>query len=138
MTKSAVEVAHALHQALEAGQHGAQLKGLFTEDAFTIEHPNPIRPRGGRSDLQKMLAASEAGAGLLREQRYQVHSALDHGDLAIFRLTWTGVIAKDAGPFRAGQVLTAQIAQFIQVRDGRIASIETYDCYPPFDPPAPA
>lgn len=48
------------------------------------------------------------------------------------RSTWTGEIATDAGPFRAGQQLTAHVAQFIDVRDGRIASIETYDCYEPF------
>jgi len=42
------------------------------------------------------------------------------------------VIARAAGPFREGQVLTAHIAQFIESQDGRVASIETFDCYEPF------
>jgi ketosteroid isomerase-like protein len=47
-------------------------------------------------------------------------------------LTWTAVVARNIGPFREGQVLTAHIAQFIETRDGRVASIETFDCYEPF------
>jgi ketosteroid isomerase-like protein len=43
-----------------------------------------------------------------------------------------GIAASDAGPFRAGQELTAYIAQFVMVRDRRIVEIETYDCYEPF------
>jgi ketosteroid isomerase-like protein len=78
-----------------------------------------------------MLEASQSGASLLESQHYDVQSALEVGDTAIVRLTWTGVIARAVGPFRAGQVLTAHVAQFITAVEGRIASIETYDCYEP-------
>ena len=50
------------------------------------------------------------------------------------RLTWTGVGARAVGPFREGQTLTAHIAQFVETRDERIATIETFDCYEPFQP----
>jgi ketosteroid isomerase-like protein len=129
---SPLTVARALHAALEAGKHGLELRQLFTDDCTTLEHPNLIKPRGGSADLDHMLAASSAGADLLAKQNYGVRSAIEHGDMAILRLVWTGVIARAAGPFRAGQVLTAHIAQFIRVRDGKVASIETYDCYEPF------
>lgn len=125
-------IARALHAALEAGKHGEALRELFTDDAKTLEHPNLIKPRGAQAPLAQMLAASTAGAGLLAQQRYEVRSAIDTGDTAVLRVTWTGTIARDVGAFRAGQVLTAHIAQFITVRDGRIASIETFDCYEPF------
>jgi hypothetical protein len=132
MASSPISVARALHAALESGHHGEALRVLFTDDARTREHPNLIKPRGGETELAQMLAASSAGAGLLAKQSYDVHSALEVGPLAILRLTWTGVVARDMGPFRAGQVLTAKIAQFIETRDGRVASIDTYDCYEPF------
>jgi len=127
-----LDLVHALHRALEAGQSGAELRALFTEDAKTLEHPNSIKPTGAVSPLERMLAASEAGKRLLSRQTYAVQHELEHGNLVVCRLTWTGVIAESAGPFRAGQVLTAHIAQFIETRDGRIASIETFDCYEPF------
>lgn len=127
-----LESARALHAALEAGLHGEALRPLFTEDAQTVEHPNLVKPRGGKSSLEEMLAASSAGAGLLTSQRYDVHSALELEDSVVLRLTWTGVVARAVGPFRAGQVLTAHIAQFVKVRDSRVSFIETFDCYEPF------
>ena len=36
------------------------------------------------------------------------------------------------GPFAAGRQLTAHVAQFVTVRDQKITSVETYDCYEPF------
>lgn len=127
-----VHVARALHSALESGRHGSQIEALFTPDAVTTEHPNAISPQGRTIELHDILAGSAAGAALLAHQHYDVHDAFATGDLAVLRLTWTGVIAADRGPFRAGQELTAHIAQFVRVQDGRIASIETYDCYEPF------
>jgi ketosteroid isomerase-like protein len=122
----------ALHRALEAGQHGAALAHLFTDDAVTIGHPSLINPRGWRVERDGMLANSSAGANLLSRQTYDVRSVIEHGQTVVVRLLWTGTIARDEGPFHAGQQLTAHVAQFIEVRDGRIASIETYDCYEPF------
>jgi hypothetical protein len=132
MNDSPLLAARALHAALEAGKHGAELRPLFTEDARIIEHPNLIKPTGAVTELERMLAASTTGAGLLAKQTYDVRSAVEIGNTAILRLTWTGVIARAVGPFRQGQVLTAHIAQFIESRDGRVASIETFDCYEPF------
>lgn len=132
MDRSPIAIARALHMALEAGEHGEALRSLFTDDAVTLERPNLVKPAGATSQLDQMLRASTAGAGLLSKQRYSVHSALEQGSIAVLRLTWTGEIARDVGPFHAGQRLTAHIAQFVETRDGRIAHIETYDCYEPF------
>lgn len=127
-----IAIAQALHRSLEAGEHGEALRRHFHPSAYTVERPNAIKPAGARSTLDEMLAASTAGARLLREQRYDVHSAIASGDTAILRLTWTGVIGVDAGPFRAGQELVAHIAQFVETDGERITSTETYDCYEPF------
>jgi ketosteroid isomerase-like protein len=135
MDESPIAIARRLHAALEAGQQGEDLRHLFTDDATTLEHPNLIKPTGATSDLAQMLAASTAGAGRLSSQRYEVRDALESGDLAVLRVRWTGVIARDIGPFREGQRLTAHIAQFVRIRDGRVAAIETYDCYEPLDRP---
>ena len=131
-----VRVVRALHAALESGRHGVDIEALFTPDAVTTEHPNSIAPQGRTIGIAEILAGSTAGTALLARQQYDVHDAFANGDLAVVRLTWTGVIAADRGPFRAGQELTAHIAQFVRVRDGRIASIETYDCYEPLTPAA--
>lgn len=132
MPDTPTAIALRLYAAIEAGKHGPELAAFFTEDAGTLEHPNLIKPRGAQVALEAMLAASAAGAGLLSRQSYDVRSTLDVGSLAIVRLRWTGIIARAVGPFREGQELVAHIAQFIDTRDGRVASIETFDCYEPF------
>jgi hypothetical protein len=133
MTSDPIATASSLHRALEAGTHGEELRALFHPSAHTIEHPNALKPSGARTPLEQMLAASAAGAGMLSTQRYEVFSAIAVGNLAILRLTWTGVISRDVGPFHAGQELIAHIAQFVETDDDLITSIETYDCYEPFD-----
>lgn len=130
--RSPTDTARALYAAIESGQHGASLTAFFTEDARTTEHPNLIKPKGAEVDLAAMLRASEAGAGLLARQRYEIRSIAEVGPMVVVRLTWSGVIARALGPFREGQLLRAHIAQFIETRGERIASIETYDCYEPF------
>ncbi|MBB1151644.1 nuclear transport factor 2 family protein [Amycolatopsis dendrobii] len=133
MADDPVALATSLLRALEAGQCGEDLREHFAPTASTVEHPNRLKPEGARANLDQMLAASEAGAGLMSSQRYEVRSAVAAGDTAILRLTWSGVIARDAGPFRRGDELVAHIAQFVETAGGAITSIETFDCYEPFD-----
>lgn len=130
---SPLELALSLHDDLMAGRHGEHLRYLFTADALTIEHPNPLKPRGGAMRLEEMLAGSTAGATLLKRQKYEVHQAVENGNEVVLRLTWTGEIGVDAGRFAAGQQLRAHIVQFIRTHEGRIREIETYDCYEPFE-----
>lgn len=133
---SALELAQSLHEALESGRHGEDLRPLFADDAVTIEHPNLLKPTGARMQLEEMLAGSSAGAELMARQRYDIHQAVENDDEVVLRLTWTGVVARDVGPFIKGQELRAHIVQFIRSRHGRIREIETYDCFEPFHPTA--
>lgn len=133
MARDPIAVATALLRALEAGRRGEDLRKYFAPSASTTEHPNRLKPEGARTTLDQMLAASDVGAGLLSSQRYDVRSAVAVGDTAILRLTWSGVIARDAAPFRHGDELVAHIAQFVETTGGLITSIETFDCYEPFD-----
>jgi len=83
MADTPLQIARALHRALEAGRSGAELRALFTGDARTIEHPNLIKPAGGVVTLERMLAASATGAELLARQSYSVHHELELGSLAV-------------------------------------------------------
>ena len=85
-----------------------------------------------QAGLEQMAAASAIGSRLLSEQKFDVFSEMVVDETAIVRLTWTGTVAVDAGPFHAGQQLTAHVAQFVTASDDRISRIETYDCYEPF------
>lgn len=137
MDRSAIDVVTALHKALESGVHGEALGELFAPGAVFVEHPNLVTPKGATRGANEALEGSKSGAQLLAWQRYELRDAIEQGELVVARVTWTAEIGRDRGPFRAGQRLTAHLAQFITVREGRIARLETYDCYEPF-PAAPA
>lgn len=135
MNRSPAQAVRALLEAIERGQAGEALREFFTPDAETTERPNALKPRGDQVPLARMLTASQAGASLLSSQRYEVYELIEIGPRVIVRLTWSGVVARDAGPFRAGQALTAHIAQFIDTHEGRVRRIETFDCFEPFSLP---
>ena len=130
--RSPLDLVRALYGALESGALSEALAAeLFTDDARTVERPNVLKPMGAVASRAVMAANAKKGAAILASQRYEVHQAIESADTVAVRLTWTGVMAVDAGPLRSGQVLKAHVAQFFSVRDGRLATIETYDCYEP-------
>lgn len=133
MEPSPTEVARGLYAALERGASGDDLAIHFTPDAVSTIHPSAVDPRGSLHDLQGMLAAAARGRTLLSRQTYEVRSAIERGATVVLRVTWTGVVAHGAGRLREGQVLRAHLAQFIETRGGRVAAIETYDCYEPIE-----
>jgi len=49
-------------------------------------------------------------------------------------LTWTGTLLVPVLAWRteAGQVLEAEIAMFLELKDGKIIAQRNYDCYAPF------
>ncbi|MDA0165420.1 nuclear transport factor 2 family protein [Solirubrobacter ginsenosidimutans] len=101
------------------------LANLLHPDARISELPNAINRQGTERDLAQAREAFARGKGLLSDQRYDVHEVLESGDRIAARATWHGTMAA------TGQELTAHIATFTQVRDGRIFRHATYDCYEP-------
>jgi ketosteroid isomerase-like protein len=111
----------------------ADLRPLIADDVTVVEHPNALTVQGAERDLEQTLAGFASGKRLLREQRFDVTDVLVDGDRAAVRATWSGTVGVDAGPFRAGQTLRAEVAALLTVADGRIVRHETFDCYEPFD-----
>jgi ketosteroid isomerase-like protein len=102
------------------------LARVLHPQARISEMPNAINRGGTERDLVAAREAFQRGKGLLTRQRYDVHQILQAGDTIAARATWHGTLAAN------GQELTAHIATFSEVRDGRIFRHATYDCYEPF------
>ena len=101
-----------------------KLAAIVHPDVRFSEMPNLINPEGTERDREAALAGLEKGRALLARQSYDVLARFDDGDTIAARVTWRGTL-------RSGQELTAHIATFTQVRDGRIFRHATYDCYEP-------
>jgi ketosteroid isomerase-like protein len=95
-------------------------------DVRIREMPNLINKEGTERDLPAAREAFQRGKELLSSQSFEIHAALAVGDTIAARATWYGTLAA------TGLELTAHIASFTQVRDGRVYRHATYDCYEPF------
>lgn len=120
-----------LYAAISAGATGDDLAAFWHPDAEQIEYPSVMRPDGHRRGLTEMLEGSELGATVIRDQHYDVHTFIQHGDDVAVQLTWTATVAADLGKVAAGTPLVAHVAAFYVFRDGLILRQSTYDCYEP-------
>ena len=105
------------------------IAGLLDDDMRFVERPNLVNPGGSTRDVAQMLASVAHGRRLLEAQRFEVLDHLVAGDTIATRVVWTGTLAVDAPPFRAGSRLRADSFMHFTLRDGRIAHQENYDCF---------
>ena len=115
--------------ALERGDSGESLRGFFADDVQQIELPNRLNPKGQQSDLAGMLARSEQGKKVLRGQRYELVSAIAHGERVAAEAIWTGVLAIPLGTLAEGAEMKAHFAMFFEFEEGKIRLQRNYDCF---------
>jgi ketosteroid isomerase-like protein len=107
------------------------LAAILHPEARISELPNAINKDGTERSLEEAQTAFRRGRALLSEQSYDVKKVVVSDQTIAARTLWHGTLAVDAGPLKAGQRLTAHIATFTELRDGRIHRHATYDCYEP-------
>ena len=130
---SAVERYYAV--VADLAESGDALRVLLHPHARIVEHPNAINQQGAVRDRDAAVAGYLAGKELLAQQVFDVHGLLVNDSRVAVRATWRGTLARDIGPLPTGTVMTAHIAAFLTVVDGRIREHETFDCYEPLVPP---
>ena len=105
---------------------------LLHPEVVFVEHPNLVSPRGHVRDRAAMLDGVRRGADLLTSQQFEVLERQPlPDDRHVIRLSWRGEVGVKVGAWTVGTVLEAQIAMFVELRQGRIWRQENYDCYLP-------
>jgi ketosteroid isomerase-like protein len=107
------------------------LSAFLDESVVWREMPNLFAPSGRVSDYALARASFGKGREYLPEQTYVVRHAIASGDTVALELSWEGEVSKPIGPFPAGARLSAHIAIFLRLRDGKIVSQTDYICYEP-------
>jgi ketosteroid isomerase-like protein len=118
--------------AIEQGATGAALAQFYDPAVIQEEFPNRLMPNGARRGLAEILAAAESGQKVLTAQRYEVLNTLVQGDEVALEMQWTGTLAVPFGALAAGDDMRARISSFISLREGRIISQRSYDCFEPW------
>jgi ketosteroid isomerase-like protein len=104
---------------------------LLDADMRFVERPNLVNPRGSTRDVAQVLTSVGHGRSLLEAQRFDIVDHVVAGDTIATRVVWTGTLAVDAPPYRAGSCIRADSFMRFTLRDGRIAQQENYDCFHP-------
>ena len=124
--------------ALSSGAGADELDRFFSPDVVQEEFPNRLLPNGATRDREALRQARIRGKALLSAETFELLGAMASGNQVAMELLWTGTIAKNAGPFTAGQTLRARFAIFLEFRDGRIVRQRNYDCFEPWEGRQPA
>jgi ketosteroid isomerase-like protein len=118
-------------QAIEHDADEPELAAFFASDVRQREFPNRLVDKGAERDLPLLLAGNRRGREVVRDQRYEIRSAIAAGDRVAVELTWTGTLKVPLAGTPAGGMLKAHCGVFFRVLDGRIAEQHNYDCFEP-------
>ena len=127
-----LEIARRYLAALSSGADSIELESFYDTGVVQEEFPNRLLPNGATRTLDDILQARARGKALLAAESFEIRNALGSGSDVAMELVWRATVDADAGPFRAGQQLTARFAMFLEFRDGRIVRQRNYDCFDPW------
>lgn len=118
--------------AIEQEADETELGRFLASDVRQHEFPNRLVSKGAERDLTELLAGSRKGRQVVRNQRYEVQSALVDGDRVALELTWTAELKVPLASTPAGGTLTAHCGMFFRIAEGRIVEQHNYDCFAAF------
>ncbi|MBW8880443.1 MAG: nuclear transport factor 2 family protein [Asticcacaulis sp.] len=120
------------YKALQDGD-GPVLFTLYDADVVQTEWPNQLKAKGDKRTLDQLKADFERGKGVMASQVYDIETLVCTDDTAAVEATWRGTLAIPIGRLNAGEVMTAHIATFFTLKDGKITSQRNYDCFEAFN-----
>ena len=131
MESDRVKAARRMLAAIETGDE-ATLRQIYAQDALQIEHPNRLKPKGDRRQIDKMMADFRRGKALLREEHYEVLEATSSGDIVALRVKWTGVVNVPVGALQPGDSMVCESGIFLRFQGDRVVEQHNYDCFEDF------
>ena len=126
-----VMAARRLFAAIEIGD-AATLRAIYAENVVQVEHPNRLKPKGDRREIEKMMADLARGKAILREEHYEVLEAVPAGDAVALQVKWTGVVAVPVGALQPGDSMVCESGIFLKFAGNRVVEQHNYDCFEDF------
>lgn len=125
-----IEIIRRYLYAIERDDDAALAASLHPE-IVQREHPNRLVPKGVTRDLAAILDSARRGRAAVRDQRFEILTALADGDRVAVELLWTATAGIPLPPLgkAEGDTLRARFAIFVTLRDGRIVAQDNYDCF---------
>lgn len=104
--------------------------GTFLADDFTlVEAPHMLAPEGSTRSRDQVLAGADQSRHVVSGQRFDVRRTTCEGARVVLEMDWSATLLMDLRYWDAGEAIRARTTSVFEVRDGRITSQDSYDCY---------
>lgn len=124
-----VDIVLGFVRTVEAGGGSADLAPFLTEDFTLTEWPHALSRNGSVRTRQETLAGADDAKSIVAEQRFEVVRTTTEGNRVVLEMNWSAMLLLDLPHWDAGETIRARSTAVFELRDGLIASQDTYDCY---------
>lgn len=124
-----VELVQGYLRALEGFATGHQLRLFLADDAIQVELPNALNPKGGINNVSMLLERVKTARTILDSQGYLVETIVAKGNVVAVEGIWNATLAIRLDDLPPGSKVKAYFAMFFTIKNGRITSQKTYDCF---------
>ena len=132
-SRAPLESVLALLRAIEGGGGAAEIAPFLAQDYTLSEAPHLLAPAGATRNRDEALAGAEAAQDVVSGQLFVVRRTTCEGNRVVVEAEWSATLLMDLPHWDTGDVIRARLASVFEVRDGRVISQDSYDCY--FTPP---
>jgi ketosteroid isomerase-like protein len=116
-------------RAIEAGGGSADVDRFLAEDFTLVEAPHVLAPEGSTRSREQVLAGAEQSRQVVSHQRFDIRRTTCEGSRVVLEVDWSATLLMDLRYWDAGETIRARTTSVVEVREGRIASQDSYDCY---------
>ena len=114
---------------LEAGGGSADIRP-FLADSFTlVEAPHLLAPEGSTRTLASVLAGADQSSEVVSDQKFTIRRTTCEGGRVAVEADWSATVLMDLRYWDRGETIRARTSSVFEVREGRIVSQDSYDCY---------
>ncbi|MEO5317682.1 nuclear transport factor 2 family protein [Arthrobacter sp. CC3] len=116
-------------RAIEAGGGAAEVDSFLAEDFTLVEAPQVLAPEGSVRSRVQVLAGADQSRQVVSGQRFDVRRTTCEGSRVVLEADWSATLLMNLRFWDAGDTIRARTTSVFEVRDGRITSQDSYDCY---------
>lgn len=114
---------------LERGGGAEDIRPFLAEGFLLVEAPHVLAPEGSTRTLDQVLAGAEQSREVVTRQRFDVRRSTCEGGRVVIEADWSATLLMDLRYWDSGDVIRARTSSVFEVREGRIVSQDSYDCY---------
>jgi ketosteroid isomerase-like protein len=94
-----------------------------------VEAPHLLAPEGSTRTLAAVLAGADQSAEVVADQEFSVRRTTCEAGRVAVEADWSATVLMDLPYWDKGETIRARTSSVFEVRDGRIVSQDSYDCY---------